>query len=238
MRIQSLFYIAVIGFLACSSETETAYNANTGQDQDSNIDSQIRQLQPKKTVQKPLYELCPVELGKNNFLIVIDSISECGWKLAIDDQSEDTIKLETDLGLGVWNKRIRITGYEKIIAEHRFETSMAVGNEGPHIDFTDWKHYTSPWQKLENIGESIYRTMEEDTSMHSKFPSVTAEEKRNAISTYAGNWLHLYDSLLSIDNGYDISYTGVSRYYIRLKGINPDNTEGNLVLVFEIPMGC
>ena len=64
--------------------------------------------------------------------------------------------------------------------EQQFETSMALGDEGPHYDLDHWKHYTSPWQEIENEDQNRFVTRNIAVSDLVKFPkprSLTFSER-------------------------------------------------------------
>ena len=57
--------------------------------------------------------------------------------------------------------------------EQRYETSLTIMNEGPHIDLLDWKHYISERKELET-GDGLTFLSKEVSS--EEFPEVSQTE--------------------------------------------------------------
>ena len=129
----------------------------------------------------------------------------------------------------------------------QFETSMAISDEGPHIDLLDWKHCVSDWKYVSRIqGGNSYRLPGPSEAEASCFPPVTAQEIEAAVlaelqgdgfdETRAQRWLELARSVNV--PGESPSYVGVSKVRLRVE----QYVDGRWVEVtrveFTSPLGC
>lgn len=109
--------------------------------------------------------------------------------------SETTIEfpsptlIRLNLGLGdPMTKSItlqpRIAGKEFKV-EQRYETSLTLMNEGPHMDLLDWKHFISDWKEVESRNGLTFLSREVSSD---EFPVVTQAEIIEAVKVQSENW--------------------------------------------------
>jgi hypothetical protein len=76
--------------------------------------------------------------------------------------------------------------------EEQYETSMSVFSDvGPEIaqlDLTGWKHYTSGWSELKNLGENKFLVHSRTAEENRKFPAVTRKEIYETVVKREGKW--------------------------------------------------
>jgi len=155
---------------------------------------------------------------------------------------ESEISIELDLGESIENQIIALKPFRddrrKFKVEQQFETSMALGDEGPHFDLTDWKHYTSEWKEIADHGENTFLTRRIAESESSKFPKVTAEQVRRAVKAAGGDkrWTALAESCTEPGEG--ACYTGVSRISFRISANENGKWKQIHKIDFLVPMGC
>lgn len=127
---------------------------------------------------------------------------------------------------------------ENVAVEQCYQTSVSISAEGPHCDLLDWKHYTSPWQKLDEDLHLSYITRKYSDEESAQFPEVTEEEFLKAVKeTCIPREFNLPDSISS-PHKYPCR-VGISHYKLRISGTDPKT--GNQItrtLVFINPMGC
>ncbi len=67
----------------------------------------------------------------------------------LEDLFEDNVSVDLDLGEGIEDRILVLHPpageTREFMTEQRFETSLTVSAEGPHLDLLDWKHHYSPW---------------------------------------------------------------------------------------------
>lgn len=129
----------------------------------------------------------------------------------------------------------------------QFETSMAISDEGPHIDLLDWKHCVSDWKYVSRIqGGNSYRLPGPSEAEASCFPAVTAQEIEVAVlaelqgdsfdEARMQRWLELARSVNV--PGESPSYVGVSKVRLRVE----EYVDGQWIEVtrveFTSPLGC
>lgn len=76
--------------------------------------------------------------------------------------------------------------------EEQLETSMSVfydtGGAIAQLDLTDWKHYTSGWSELKNLGENTFQIRSRTTGENRKFPAVARKEIYETVVKREGKW--------------------------------------------------
>ena len=101
--------------------------------------------------------------------------------------SSSVIRL--DLGLGDSTaKSITLqpkTEGRQFRVEQRYETSLTLMNEGPHMDLVDWKHYISQWQVAEKRSGLTFLSKEVSSD---RFPKVTQTEIIEAARAQSKKW--------------------------------------------------
>jgi hypothetical protein len=158
-------------------------------------------------------------------------------------------KIDLELGDDPYGAILRLGPRAKLDAYRvsvQFETSMAIGDEGPHIDLLDWKHCTSDWKVLKpgKGGDFVLPTPNEAES--SCFPpSTTAEIKaalRSALRGYgisgseARHWLELAGPIDA--PGDQPSYLGISKVRVRVEQRGLQGWWPLTMIEFMPPLGC
>ncbi len=151
------------------------------------------------------------------------------------------IDFELDLNESIENQIISLTPYvgdkREFKIEQQFETSMAIGDEGPHWDFTDWKHFTSQWKPIEKLSENSFLTPKLKEPDYSRFPNVTAREIRLFISKEGNKRLDkLAFTCKTANDG--PCYVTVSRISFRISAKEQGKWKEIHRINFSIPMGC
>ena len=168
--------------------------------------------------------------------------------------SETTIEfpsptvIRLNLGLGdPMTKSItlqpRIDGREFKV-EQRYETSLTLMNEGPHMDLLDWKHYISEWEEVESRDGLTFLSKEVSSD---EFPTVTSAKIIGAVRAESAKWSK---------QGYDVGErwidlarqcpgpttypcgVSVSKITLRIRVKEPDLWKDILTIELQIPMGC
>jgi hypothetical protein len=148
---------------------------------------------------------------------------------------------ELDLGEDIENQLIILHltpgATRELRVEQRFETSITIMDEGPHLDLIDWKHYYSPWREIKRLGENRFLTLKTDESESGRFPKVTAAEIKQAILKAGGKeWAKLVRRIKG-PNDYP-SGVGVSKISFRIAVKENERWQAVMLLHFKIPMGC
>lgn len=154
--------------------------------------------------------------------------------LELGDEPYD-VALSLDRDNGLANYRISV----------QFETSMAISDEGPHIDLLGWKHCTTSWKVLQPHAKGFLlpRPSEAESSC---FPDATASEIRSALESAlrdagipdadARRWLTLAKSIHKA--GESPSYIGISKVRVRIEERAHDGWKHVTMLEFLLPLGC
>jgi hypothetical protein len=121
--------------------------------------------------------------------------------------------------------------------EQRFETSLTVMDEGPHLDLTGWKHYRSAWVDIKRLGENRFLTSRVDPSEYSRFPRTTPAEIRQAVLAAGGRrWARLVRNVRN-PNDYPAA-VDVSRISLRVSVKDGSLWRPLVVVHIDLPMGC
>ena len=125
----------------------------------------------------------------------------------------------------------------EFMIEQRIETSLTVSNEGPHLDLLDWKHYLSPWERLDEVGENRYRIRDVSNEEATSFPAVSPEEIREAVLRAGGErWAEL---VRDVKGPHDAPVlVGVSKISLKVSVKEGGDWKVINLIEFLIPMGC
>ena len=129
----------------------------------------------------------------------------------------------------------------------QFETSMAISDEGPHIDLLDWKHCVSEWKFLQPMqGGNHYRLPGPTEAEASCFPPVTAQEIEAAVlaelqgysfeEARMQRWLEL--ARTAAPPGEGPMYIGISKVRLRVEQYVADHWAEVTTVEFTLPLGC
>lgn len=146
---------------------------------------------------------------------------------------------ELELGESIENQIIVLRPWpgdaHELKIEQQFETSMAIGDEGPHIDFTDWKHFTSGWSNLKTLGGNRFLTLK--IPHPERFPQVTRKEIYQVAKELGGRrWARLASECKGPNAG--PCYVGVNRITFRISAQERGRWRVIHRLNFSIPVGC
>ena len=112
----------------------------------------------------------------------------------------------------------------------QFETSAAVGDEGPHLDLVKWKHFTSTWRELDSLGPLRFHVPVLTEEEQTLFPTYTQQELDVAVRAAGGEeWLE------RMKQGAE-AYVAV--WVMRLRVIDEAFPDKPFTIEFLIPMGC
>ena len=121
--------------------------------------------------------------------------------------------------------------------EQRFETSLTVMEEGPHLDLTSWKHYRSAWVDIKRVRENRFVTSRIDPSEYTRFPRVTPPEIRQAVLAAGGaRWARLVRNVRN-PNDYPAAVS-ISRISFRISARDGARWRTLTVVHMDLPMGC
>jgi hypothetical protein len=161
-------------------------------------------------------------------------------------------RIRIDLGLGddVGGRVLRMRSPGGHGPDYRvqvqFETSAAIGGEGPHIDLLDWKHCRSAWRPAKPEGSNGFRLPMPLDDDHSCFPEATHAELRAALkqaldkfeldSANQQPWL---DAIARVPRvGEYPSYVAISTVRVRIEQYDGRQWRVVTTIEFAVPMGC
>lgn len=148
-----------------------------------------------------------------------------------------------NLDLGAELVRLKISGFVvpipgELIVEQRFESSVTVMHEGPHIDLTEWKHGYTPWVRLKPLEDNQFAVRPGPDRL--PFPKVTSREivaalkKRNNIEE---RWFQIGAQCKNAETEPCAVGTSQIQFRIRIK-----EKGGNIKTLWQVsarpPMGC
>jgi hypothetical protein len=160
-------------------------------------------------------------------------------------EEDGSVVLDLDLGEMIANKIVIVprTGHW-LKAEQQYETSLTLMNEGPHVDLTGWKHFTSEWEKTGEPERNTFLSREIDLERY-EFPAVTtgeiveavaAEVKKWGDEAAGSEWVTLAKQCKSADQ-YPCAVS-VSHVRIRISALVDGQWESALLIRMNVPMGC
>lgn len=148
---------------------------------------------------------------------------------------------ELDLGDSIENQIIVLKSQPNdsrdFKIEQRFETSMTVSDEGPHIDLTGWKHFTSEWREIKKLDSHRFLTSKTSDADRVRFPKVTKKQIYDAILKASDReWAEKARGCASPNS--EPCGVGVSTVSLRISA--RENNAWSVIhqINFLIPMGC
>jgi hypothetical protein len=159
----------------------------------------------------------------------------------VEDLSDEPIDFDLDLSHAIENQIIALHPYpndfREFKIEQQFETSMSVSDEGPHMDLTDWKHYTSDWKEIKRLEGNRFLTSKISESDYDRFPKVTRKEIYKAVLKNGGKRWADYSRSCKTANDYPC-LVSVSRISFRIMA--KENGKWNIIHKINVfvPMGC
>lgn len=151
----------------------------------------------------------------------------------------DTVSVDVELGDTPEGKTLLLKNknYKRVSIFQRFENSISITNEGPHCDLTEWKHFYSNWEPIEQINRGTYKTLSYNETDWSKFINFSMEELKQEILDYCGSdWIKHVNDVKSIKD-YPISVS-TSRIFLKILITDSDDNITEKIIEFKIPMGC
>ena len=127
----------------------------------------------------------------------------------------------------------------------QFETSLAVGDDGPHIDLVDWKHCVSEWKPADPAGPHAFILPSPTEQESGCFPSARAPEIKVATRTAlvregmedaVPRWLGLLAPVSKA--GDHPTYVGISKVRMRVEALREGQWVEVTTVEFLMPLGC
>jgi hypothetical protein len=176
--------------------------------------------------------------GQHRYL----SSVEIGWRgTSIHNLDDKNIVMHLDLGETLENQTIRLIpgGLQNIQyrVEIRYQTSLTVMNEGPHLDLLDWKHHTSAWRILRGDSSNTYLMPQFTKGEWTRFPQVSTHEIHSAVLKRSNK--QFAERVRNIRRPTDYPCgVSISKYFIRISAYENGKWIVLNILEFTNPMGC
>jgi len=145
-----------------------------------------------------------------------------------------------DLGVDISNTKLFIDSEEN--ANYRvhiqLETSMAIGDEGPHLDLSDWKHCTTEWLSVKPLDKVSFVLPDISSIKTDCFPQLSMDEIKAEVLKRGGQrWLNVLERNIGSDY-YDPTYIALSAIRIKIEKQVNSQWQEVTVINFNVPMGC
>ena len=128
----------------------------------------------------------------------------------------------------------------------QFETSMGIGDDGPHIDLLDWKHCRSDWRPAEPLADHGFRVPAPNEGDDSCFPDSTRGELREAVKRVMAQpgwddrqrhrWIDIAKQVKVV--GEMPSYVASSTVRVRIARLDGRSWIPLTTIDFRLPLGC
>jgi hypothetical protein len=169
-----------------------------------------------------------------------------GWRQAAPVPRAQQVSLE--VGDEIYGALLRLTPLDpgdEYRVRVQFETSLAVGDEGPHIDLVDWKHCVSEWRLAEATERNAFILPSPTEQESGCFPAARAPEvkaatraalERAGMDDGVSRWL---DLLAPVEKAGDHpTYVGISKVRVRVEVRRKGQWVEVTTAEFLMPMGC
>ncbi len=154
----------------------------------------------------------------------------------------DTVFLMLGIGDPISGHPFKIRPLDPSISDiqvfQRYQTSLTLMDEGPHVDLTDWIHYVSDWKALP-LKQLSFNSATFERSDYQRFPPVSAKEIVEAVKARLNGdqrWIQLAAQCTG-----PLSYpcaVSINRYSLKFRWTESSEQQIEKVVVFEVPMGC
>lgn len=181
----------------------------------------------------------PLRIELGDLVLTIPDISiDPHYYLSVEDLSADSVLISLELGDTPSGSMLVFHSQGSTISsvKQKYETSITVMDEGPHLDLIEWKHYHSPWIELKMVSANQYQAIGYSQAQSEMFPEVDIEEVRMVVQKLGGErWFKHIEDLDDIHT-YPFG-VGISKleFMIEYKVLGKLKKK---VLIFEIPLGC
>ena len=140
-----------------------------------------------------------------------------------------TLQLKPTQADGSWRVRVQ------------YETSLAISDDGAHLDLVDWKHCTSEWKTAAALGPHAFELPTPDAGDHDCFLSYTRQELEAAVraqsSLDAARWLQVIRRDPG-EAGSSPLVVGISTVRVRIEVLRQGRWVEVSTLAFQPPLGC
>ena len=112
---------------------------------------------------------------------------------------ESSVQIDTEYDSDQFDIKIESSSPKaKLKVEQRYETSLSILNEGPHLDLINWKHFISDWVEVPAIGTGVHRSLLISEKESSQFPNIEFSDLIKEIKRKDPKWLHVIGNVRSI----------------------------------------
>ncbi len=190
-----------------------------------------------------------LQIAGNRYMKAVEIYSEDGKpreaEMAPKLEGSRTIIIDLDLGESEAMTFVLVPAtYYKLKVEQQYETSLTVMAEGPHVDLTNWKHYTSPWEALKPAKKNTFISQPVEIEKP-EFPKVVTDEIVEAVTAVVkawgdddagAEWIELAKQCKSADE-YPCAVS-VNQIRLKISALVDGVWEEALVIRINVPMGC
>lgn len=181
------------------------------------------------TVNASITEISISPSSVENFSVPIKFISPL--------KSDPRAFLELGDTISSANMQITAQQSDQLRVSVQLETSMSIQDEGPHLDLISWKHCTTSWFMIKNLGNHKFKLPNFDNINLDCFPKVNASEIKNEVLKQGGeHWLSVIENNISVD----FMPISIDLSLVRIKMEQLINSKWVVVTVLniDIPLGC
>lgn len=155
---------------------------------------------------------------------------------------QDSIDLDVDVGEDIFGQKVVLIpgkGAEtrSFKVQYQYVTSLTVNGGGEHLDLLDWKHHVSEWADLKPVGKLELRMPAYSEEEAVRFPSVSAQEIRQAVLKAGGEgWARQVKAVKGPND--DPAMVSIST--VRLRILVQEGNDWKVLhqVNLNLPMGC
>lgn len=154
----------------------------------------------------------------------------------------DKLAFGVEFGEDIAGQTVRLTPTTGLVTifriQVRFQTALAVGDAGPHLDLIGWHGCLSEWRTVEPLHSSrMFRLPSPTTAEANCFPTVSADSIRDEVARRGGDrWAVLVKDVR--DPKSDPLYVGVSYMHIRIQREVAGVWHELTTVEVRLPLGC
>lgn len=152
-----------------------------------------------------------------------------------------TLEFTLDLGENIDDQVVELTprnsSRETFRVQVQFETALAVGDEGPHLDLVGWNGCKSSWRNAEQLSPLRYRLPKPTEAEETCFPQVSGKDIRAEVARRGGKrWARLVRDVHGAAT--EPLYVAIAYVRIAVQRMVSDAWHTVLTIQGRVPMGC
>lgn len=184
-----------------------------------------------------IFGQAPEKIHIESIRVVTLSNPQHTYSIKQPSAAESTIRIDLEHDSDRFDILVALAAKNaKVKLEQRYETSITVQDEGPHLDLVNWKHFISDWVAVPSNKTGCFRSLVISKEESGRFPDVELSSVLEEIKRQDPKWLNVVKNAKSIAE-YPFA-VGVSVVSFRISAWMDGKWVPIHIIHCKRPMGC